>query len=252
MMLPGGAMSGIGSTFLADLTQPTPSGIAKLIAAWDDLQFETRVEIWARMAEADLPSFLMERLRRKALGDSNPYIRYLAGRGVHLDTDNADDREIKARIESDGDPLVRYALLEDWLPLGVDTDCFFSLPQAARLALVRAERGGRGKVIAGLISHAVEHQLKAGLVSEIELLEILIDYLGSPQFHEYYRSEHNHRDREGYRERDMEALWKLVPTLPGALWYPLVQHLPEGEGGIDKDVLVKLTGPANRNTVVSV
>lgn len=64
-----------------------------------------------------------------------------------------------------------------------DADAFFKLPHEARLAKIR-QVTGNGKVIAGLISQAVDKQLKEGAVSEIEIYEILADYVAKAGFRE--------------------------------------------------------------------
>jgi len=157
------------------------------------------------------------------------------------------DDESKMRIEADPDPLVRYCLLESqyaqFNPLLNNPDEFFNLPQEARLALVRRMVGGGNKV-AALISHAVDHQLKKGIVSEIELFEILSDYMNKAEFKNHYKDDIENPSSDGWKEydkgRDIDSLWRLVPQLPEVLSHILIENLPPGAGmspGIPDDVL---------------
>src|SRR6266852_632291 len=96
---------------LEPLTQPTPSGVAKLLAAWDGLLIETQIAILTWLWNLpDYPIHLARKVVAKALASETPYIRYLAAtRFTHRDTK---DTEARARIEADPDPLVRYSTKE--------------------------------------------------------------------------------------------------------------------------------------------
>jgi hypothetical protein len=79
-----------------------------------------------------------------------------------------------------------------------------------------------GKQLADLIAHKITHSV----VSEIELFEILCDYLNKPAFRNYYTSLD---PRDGYPLRelaDIRALWDIVPKLPEAISYLLIENLP--------------------------
>ena len=133
---------------------------------------------------------------------ANAYVRYLAATRLNFSDDDTDEKKaVKQRIGADPDPLVRYCLLEEsrWGVFGralanagafsasdlADAGAFFALPQEARLAKVRSSCGS-GTEIANLIGHAVDHQLKEGKVSAIELFEILSDYVNSSEFKKRY------------------------------------------------------------------
>ena len=225
--------------FVEDLMQPTPSGIRKLLAAWDGISPETQMLILSKFDEVRAPPHLIRKVYIKALDSSNAYVRYLAARKFKFERSlTEEERVIKGRIENDPDPLVKYALLENPSSLSVmyddafkDADSFFALPQEARLAKLRLIVGG-GKWIAGLVSEAVDRHLKEGIVSEIELYEILGDYLTKPAFKERYTN--GQQTYDGYNEytkgSDIESLWELVPKLPASLSTLLIENLPESSG----------------------
>jgi hypothetical protein len=62
---------------LRELINPTPSGFAKLLAAWDGLSTESQILLMSEIKRCNPPNYLMERLRKVALKNSNPFIRYL-------------------------------------------------------------------------------------------------------------------------------------------------------------------------------
>jgi len=179
--------------YLKELLHPTPSGVAKLIAVWDGLNTESQILVLTELKKFKGPAYLADKIWIKAFDSSNPYVRYLAARVFHFSEDDSDENKaLKKRIDEDPDPLVRHCLLErEWRLLGSseirDPDRFFKLPHEARLAIVRRLiETGSGERIAALISHAVDHQLKAGEVSEIELFEILSDYVNKAEFRARY------------------------------------------------------------------
>ncbi len=232
---------------LQELLEPTPSGVAKLLAAWDGLTAESQIQLLIAKKKRPGPVYLYCRVIEKALGSENAYARYLAARESFncCSDDGAKPEEmLKKRIENDPEPLVRYALFETVLPFGSefdDPEAFFDLPHEARLAKVRKLTYG-GQKVAKLVSHAVEHSLKDGKISEIELFEILADYLNKPEFKSRYTEDQLCYDGVGefLAGKDIEALWELVPKVPENISHVLIEHLPESAGlssGIPKHVL---------------
>ena len=65
---------------LVDIFQPTPSGVAKLLAAWDGLHPETQILILNRLGALKFPEYLAVRVRTEALKSDNGYVRYLAAK----------------------------------------------------------------------------------------------------------------------------------------------------------------------------
>lgn len=144
--------------------------------------------------------------------------------------------------------MVKFALLECPSALSdqtlQDPGVFFSLPQQARLAKVRELRGS-GEVLASLVNHALAHELKHGVVSELDLFEILSAYVARDSFKAEYKQDLSY---DGYGEfrkgKDIEALWTLVPRLPEGLSRVLIENLPPGAGlrpGIPDEVLGNLS-----------
>lgn len=105
-------------SFLNDLLQPTPSGVMKLMAAWDGLSTETHILILSLLPSRQYPNHLLRQVRDKALDSEVPYIRYLSYRGIYFDNDNIVEIKTKSRIESDPDSLVRYVTKEQDFSLG--------------------------------------------------------------------------------------------------------------------------------------
>jgi len=238
--------------YLGELLRPTPSGVAKLIAAWDGLSVETQILLLDRLADVGME----DAIRAKAMESPNAYVRYLAARDFcfveEIDKEDEDKKSLKKRIEEDADPLVRYSTLEG---NGVGSfflmkdytgpDSFFLLPHEARLAKVRLLTGC-GQSMAELISYALDHQFKEGKVSEIELCEILLDYLAKPEFKQAYL--YDARSYDGYGEygkgEAIAALWELLPKVPEGVSYVLIQNLPEDAGlksGIPEKIVGSLT-----------
>jgi hypothetical protein len=225
---------------LSEFLKVTPSGITKLIAAWDGLSIESQILILTEMQRRNMPCYFTDKIHIKALESKNSYIRYLAAKKLrYMDSNDANMQIIKKRIEEDHDDLVRYSPLEeDGIGISAIFDnelknpaAFFKLPQAARLAKIRC-LSGRGEQIARLFFYAIDHQLKDGTVSEDEIWEILLEYVGKSEFQEEYQDKEYSYD--GYGEylkgKDISALWHLVPKLPIACAYVLVEYLPIGAG----------------------
>jgi len=185
------------------------------------------------------PAYLVEKIRVKALDSENAYVRYLAARKFYFNNDCSDEEKLlKEKIESDPVPLVRYSLLENSSSIldytFKDADLFFALPHEARLAKVRIIAGhvGSGELIAGLLLKAIDKHLKDGTVSEIELYEILADYMGNPEFQKTYADTRLSYDgeREYMKGGDVGSLWALVPKLPEGISHILIENLPEASG----------------------
>ena len=128
-----------------------------------------------------------------------------------------------------------------------DVETFLALPHEARLAKVRVLKAN-GDQIAKIVSHAVDNHLKDDRVSEIELYEILADYLLKPSFRQYYLGDKWRRSHDGWGEftagKEIEALWLLVPAVPASLAHLLIETLPPEvglSGGIPSEVIGALT-----------
>jgi hypothetical protein len=221
---------------LMELGQLTPSSVSKLLAAWDGLNDETKILVLSKLEKLHTTNYLIDKIRRTALDSENAYIRYLAARGFVFVDDSNEEELIIEKIENDPIPLVKFSLLEDNSAFSVifddtlnDPDLFFALPHEARLAKIRLVNGN-GKGVAKLISHAVDKHLKEGTVSEVELYEILADYIVKPEFQERYSRETDDALDDFSDTNDIESLWGLVTILPEKISYILIKHLPEKSG----------------------
>jgi hypothetical protein len=239
--------------YIKELMQPTPSGIAKLLAAWSGLSTETQILILSKLDEMRAPAYLAEKVRKTAIDSENAYVRYLAARKIYFSNDCSDEEKLlKEKIENDPVALVKYSLLEDSSGISAifddsfkDADTFVTLPHEARLAKIRLV-DGNGERIAALLSQIADKHLKDGTVSEIELYEILADYLAKPEFHERYTDTRVTYDGWGEytKGKDIESLWKLVPKLPEGISHILIENLPEASGlknEIPEDVINSMT-----------
>ena len=198
----------------------------------------------------EFPEYLVRKVRHKALDSSNAYIRYLAAKKCKFySIEKEEEKAIKARIEMDPEPLVKYCLLEnEWGFLDKafkNPELFFNLPHEARLSKVRMLEGS-GEDIASLIAYAVDNYLKQGQVKEIELYDILADYLNSPLFRKFYGKNRIHSDGWGEFQigKDINALWALIVKVPEGISRVLIEHLPEQAGlssGIPENILERLT-----------
>lgn len=232
---------------LMPLLEPNATGAMKLIAAWGGLQTETQIRVLDRLNRVGYPDHFAKKIRRIAFDSPNSYVRYLAVQGLSLKEDESDSRKWREQIEEDEDPLVRYAGLET--PTAVfdtilkDPRAFVGLPQAARVAKVRALEDG-GEEVARIVDHVVDRHLPNGSVSEDELGEILSAYVDRDAFRRAYTEEEVHDGWGQYRRRsDIKELWRLVPKLPKGPAYILLSKLPADAGfdaGIPDDLLTCL------------
>ena len=131
---------------LQELLRPTPSGVMKLLAAWDGLAPESQILVLAEKKKHPGPAYLYRQVIEKALTSPNAFVRYTAAREIHLSDGDDRERILRGKIDSDPEPLVRYAHLEtDWVGIRSefdDPEKFFGLPHEARLAKVRRLTGG--------------------------------------------------------------------------------------------------------------
>ena len=213
---------------LIDLLDPTPHGNAKLLAAWDGLTLESHMQVLMELKTVTYPEHLAKRVMVKALESPNAYIRYIAANEIlrNLGDDDEEGTILKKQIETDSYPLVKYCQTDR---VTHNPPAFFALPHEARLAQVRhLGIGSAEKIMASLITYALKNLIEKGEVSEIELEEILTDYICRPVFKERCQKDRLHYD--GFlahrTEEDLASLWELVPKVPEKISYALLQHLP--------------------------
>lgn len=233
---------------LRELVSPTPSGFAKLIAAWEGLDTETQILLLHEIKQLSKSGrhYFDKTFLIVALKSPNPYVRYLAAKEFHPYA----TEEINQLIENDPDPLVRFCKKEDtWNFIFSDEfkdpKAFFEMPHEARLSTVRSLRG-RGEEIAKLISYAVDNELKKGAVTKDELLEILVDYVNRAEFKNYYKEDILSYDGWGefQKGKDIKSLWNLVLKVPERISHIIIQHVPAKAGlstGIPDNVLKNMS-----------
>ena len=237
--------------YIEDLLVETPSAITKLCALWDGLTAETQVKILSEIKAEQYSGYFTDKIYVKAVKSKNPYVRYLAAKDLSFGEYTSDEVNVVERlIKEDTDPLVKYSLYEKDFPFFAPSamknnplvpDAFFKLPHQARLAVVRS-LSGYGKDVAAVIRYAIDNCLESNIVTEQELFDILLDYVGR-DFREqgYSESRFDAKGNVIYIEHDdIEALWKLVPDLPISCAYILVTKLPGGST-ISEEVANKIT-----------
>lgn len=209
---------------LHPLLEPTPGGNAKLLAAWDGLNVETQIQLLSWIEQHENKAYSVSAIREKAIDSTNAYVRYLAAKHLRW------NQEVKPRIESDEDPLVRYTALS----FGVTKpEELFKLPQDARLACVR-DQNNSGQLIASFVEYAIDHQGDGSAASKSELKELLSEYVGGAFFRETYFTDPYKPSIDGWSDyekgKDIDALWTLVPKLSIELADILVNSLPMSSG----------------------
>jgi len=236
---------------LHQLLEPTPGSRNKLLAAWDGLSTESRIQILDHLIEDRAKDLIMIPVANKALTDGNAYVRYLAVQCLALTDAEADDKT----LADDPSELVRYSHFEC---RSTDTDeltnpeRFFALPQVARLAILRS-LASDANTVAYLIGYAIDQLLPQRAVSETEIAELLLDYLCNPEFRRNYDQSDSLR-RIWFTEEALARLWALLPRLGGAPHeeafrvgaplFVMMEHLPPLPGekleklvsGLDKAI----------------
>ena len=92
---------------LQELLQPTASGTAKLIAAWDGLMPETQITLLvARKKLAGNFDYFYHRVLNKALKADNAFVRYMAAQEMRFL-----DREEREKAGIDNDPELWSGML---------------------------------------------------------------------------------------------------------------------------------------------
>ncbi|PTE06306.1 hypothetical protein C9427_32445 [Mesorhizobium helmanticense] len=127
--------------------------------------------------------------------------------------------------------MVRYAHLETEVGWFDDPEEFFALTHETRLAKVRKLTSG-GEQVAKLISYAVEHQLRNGRISEIQLVEIVSDYLDKSEFKaRFIESQFDYNWDGGFQSRkDIQALWNLCRGLSDRWRWSQLRRRDRGRG----------------------
>ena len=204
-----------------ELIDPRPLGIAKIIAAWDGLSIETKIQIYKKVKEISLGPHLLDKLQQKALKDENEYIRYLVRKDIS-------GEEFARIVVNESSELVKYSTRKTLLGEEYkDPKKFYSMPHFERLALLTNEVD-HGEYIAKCISFAFDKLLPKKKINENEIFELLYEYIGKPEFKDNYSKE----TRDGYFEymkgKDLEELWKLTinTNTPKLFQYYLLKLLP--------------------------
>lgn len=223
----------------------TPSNVLKVISLWHGLTVDQQIQFLSELDKKKYtaPSHLLEKIRINALDSKNPYVRYLAAKEFYFPEDCSENEKIlRNKIKNDPDPLVKNSLLEPGLlSLHVfdDLDEFFSLPQDARLAIMRTQWLITTN-IEPLFIDAVEKYLPNGMITKEEIIDLMLDFLLNPEFQAYYAEKGYEGLDEYHKGEDTEKLWRLISKLPKYLSHILIKYLPAESGlraSISSDVI---------------
>jgi hypothetical protein len=184
-----------------------------------------------------------------ALADDNAYIRYLAAKNLSAPFKPNDDDETpsyleeKARFEKvKADPviLVRSACeapgSKVFMPELDDAESFWKRPQTERLAIVNGVKE-KGEKIAELLRYATTNLLPIKATTLEEMLDVLLQYVGGQTISERVAESESFDDglAEYFAGESVKALWEVVPDIPKALSYVLIECLPE-EAGLQSNI----------------
>jgi len=248
------------SLALQEFLLPTPSSTAKLLAAWDGLQVESQIYLLKNLPPKFIPQDA-ERIFLNALNNVNAYVRYLGAKSwwqskiKKKDELASADLIVLEKIKSDTDPLVRFVAFEGKWVSDFDPAAFFGFPHEARLAIVRRYsvvsndqsfegvlRGtGPAEKVAELVNYALEELLPNAKITEKEIFEIVIDYVGGAAFRDQYKEMgkiYAHDDRVQRASEQTAPMWNLVPKAPKVIADFLIEYLPAVFTGSDWGELV--------------
>lgn len=74
-----------------ELFIPSPSGVKKLLAAWDSFSFMDKLIALDSIRQNSYPKYLYEELYRSVIADENGYIRYIAVKNFKFHLKNKED-----------------------------------------------------------------------------------------------------------------------------------------------------------------
>ena len=225
---------------IEDLLKLSRSNIEKLIAAWDGLSVETQIQVFTtineRIANYEFRgtpnfSYLHTKLFQKGLESSNDYVRYLSVRYLTNALKNRDEEgfnKLNEKVNKDESDLVRSAQFEHFFEFDIADGFFDKQTHQERLARVRSGHLN-GDLLAEELTKAIENNYFSDADKEIELLELLDEYLSNDENNEnYYVKDYHYID--GFRDhsitKELKALWNVVPKLPGLAGELMVQKLP--------------------------
>lgn len=240
---------------LEPLLDGTPLAVERIKLIWPGLSISDRAYLLAiLLAETSKERKALrwghhrKCLLDLALADDNPYIRYLAAKHVSAPFKAADADETPSyledqarftKVQSDPVPLVRSASDEEgWKVLMQeleDPESFWKRSHTERLALVNGVKED-GEKIAKLLRCATKDLLPTKAVTIEEMLDVLLQYLGGETIAERvaHSEDYARRFYDGFAEyrtgESIRALWEVIPDIPKALSYVLIECLPEEAG----------------------
>lgn len=269
---------------LVDLADGTPLAMSRLLEAWHDLPVADKTTLLQYLfwrPEVGDPILKREdhaaALVDMALADPNSYVRYLAAREVSqpfgggglLDLPRESGYEAKRaryeRVRADPSPLVRSATGNVEIPLNDSDDllaAFWAQPHTERLSAVSGERDKclskqRFGSMARLLVFAGRELLPAQKVTEVEILDLLEQWLAGEKLAARIKRENDRRKKygDGFGEylltEHVQNLWGAVAALPDKVAIRLLNELPaqiDSRNVIPADVLQRIAAQPQKLT----
>lgn len=224
-------------TALSELLEPTPVGVIKLLASWDELPLAMRMHVTKSACGNGLghypdaicyPLRLRGRIAYRALSDRNPVVRSVAARRLF-----EPDKQTLEKIENDDSEIVRFARSEGFLIALPVADDFRSLNQYKRLVLVRSVGLTIGtKQLAARLTEYFKQDLFEDPIFVGEMLDVLHEFLARfPNSSAREKESRNKQLRRDYYgmytdNKGIEELWTLTTVLPETFVYLICEHAP--------------------------
>lgn len=246
---------------LQELFPPTPYGIEKSLAIWDDLPVEIQAKFLESVLLRQYPSYLAKKILLKAFESPNAYIRYLSvkptpglSRSLKTVLEKEEFEKISTKIfggdsrvlanyydiNHHGDPssLVRFSNIH----FDKTADSFFKLPQLARLSIINNCLNMDANIFATILEE-VPNRIANGEINIKDVHEVISEYFGCGYHPKYYTT---NSDIENLTPLELEAikrLWKLVLVLPESLSEILCKQLPVNNYSLDiSEIVIHLNG----------
>lgn len=206
---------------LVPLTEGTPLSLEKVKTAWPALAFCDKIHLLSILLgepgdETDGGVLKWKRhrnfVRTIALEDANDYVRYFAALSVSDDDKDEESLTVYQRVVKDASSLVvssqdHWSLSAFMVPSEPQNGVklFWNVAAPRRLAIAAKLSGSN---VAECLKFAVDELLPTGTVTTGELEDVVHEFLGAR------------------RPKDVEELWRIVPSFPKGLSLVLVDSLP--------------------------
>ncbi len=220
------------------LLSPTPIAHRLLMAAWDNLSFESQCDLLLNYG-----SVQGQRLRNHwveigevAIKSPYPLVRYLGSKII------GSEKKYEAQVRNDPHPLVSASNMisgcDYFSSVFKNITSFLSLNQAERIEQLSNCSNSGGKFFDLMLS--VKKEMEKGLLKQAEVFEMLFAYLTNPYVKREIERDFSKYGPEGGFNwfsdgEERNSLWKLITLFPDQ--WNLPEFLPAvPQGAIIKDL----------------